>query len=87
MQNFYSRVPALAVKPMFDANLYANIPHSIDHSSAVITEDFENPRMMRFTEPSFIKNGEAYILFAKRGDALPMPKTIPFGVSVIHTED
>ena len=33
---------------------------------------------------SFCKNGEAYMLFAKRGDAIPLTGALPFGVTVIH---
>lgn len=88
MRHYFSRIPAAAVKPMFDGNLYAHIPHKIDQTKPAIIENYDAPVMMRYSEPaSFIKNGEAYVLFAKRGDALPEPVFIPFGVTVIHFED
>lgn len=84
MNHYYSRIPADAIRRMFDGNLYAYIPHRFDGN--VVIEDFSKPRMLRFTEPdSFIKNGEAYILFAKRGDALPVP-FVPFAVTVIPVQ-
>lgn len=83
---YYSRIPSAAVKPMFDGNLYAHIPHSI--AGDIVIENFDKPRMLRYTEPdSFIKNGEAYILFAKRGDAIALAMPVPFGVTVLHVED
>lgn len=88
MNLFYSRIPSAAVKPLFDGKLYAYIPHAMDHAKPAVITDYENPLMMRFNEPaSFVRNGEAYVLFAKRGDALPVPAALPFGVSVIHVED
>ena len=86
MNLYFSRVPEAAVFRQFDGNLYANIPHSMPKDGGIV-EDYSTPRMMRFTSPSFIKGGEAYILFAKRGDALPLPVYVPFGVSIIHQED
>ena len=86
MLHYYSRIPAAAIFAMFDGNQYARIPHTADGDK--VREDFENPRMVRYVESeSFIKNGEAYILFAKRGDAIPITSALPFSVTVIHVED
>lgn len=85
MNVFFSRIPAAAVKDFFDGKQYANIPHAM--AGDEIVEDFAAPRLMRFTDCSFIKNGEAYIQFAKRGDALPLPAYVPFGVSIINMPD
>lgn len=86
MLYYFSRIPAAAIFPMFDGNQYAHIPHTADGDK--VCEDFETQRMVRYAESeSFIKNGEAYILFAKRGDAIPINGALPFGVTVIHVED
>lgn len=85
MLHYYSRIPSAAIFPLFDGNQYARIPHSAEGDK--VREDFENPRMVRYSEPgSFIKNGEAYVLFAKRGDAIPLTGALPFGVTCIHVE-
>ena len=85
MRLYYSRVPSAAVRPMFDGNLYAYIPHRMGGDKVI--EDYANPRMMLCTERThFVRNGEAYVLFAKRGDALPVP-FVPFGVSVVQVPD
>lgn len=82
MLYYYSRIPAAAVFTMFDGKTYARIPHSIQDGT--ILENFEAPRMLRFCAGSFIENGEAYILFGKRGNAIPVKGFVPFGVSVIE---
>ncbi|WP_315127289.1 hypothetical protein [Comamonas antarctica] len=84
MNIFYSRIPAAAIKNYFDGKRYANIPHRMRDGRVI--EDYENPAMMQFGPDSFIKNGEAYVPFAKRGDALPLPY-VPFGVTVINMPD
>ncbi len=71
MLHYYSRVPSSAVFPLFDGKLYVNIPHSVEGDS--VTENFQTPHMMRFDGvDSFHKNGEAFVLFAKRGEAVPL---------------
>ena len=86
MLHYFSRIPAAAIFPMFDGNQYARIPHTADGDK--VREDFANPRMVRYVvSESFIKNGEAYMLFAKRGDAIPLTGALPFGVTCIHFED
>ena len=76
----YSRVPAAALRTEIDGNVYAYIPHRLSDDIARIIEDFATPRMVRFGAESFIRAGEAYVYFAKLGDALPVP-LLPFGVS------
>lgn len=86
MLHYFSRIPAAAIFPMFDGNQYARIPHAADADK--VREDFENPRMVRYVESeSFCKNGEAYILFAKRGDAIPITSALPFAATCVHVED
>lgn len=88
MRCYYSRVPAAAVHALFDGFLYTRIPHEMPRGCDHVIEDFDRSRLVRFIEPaSFIKNGEAYVLFAKRGDALPVPAALPFGVTCIHVAD
>ena len=84
MFRYYSRIPAAAVFTMFDGKTYARIPHSIQGET--IIECFEFPRMLRFCAESFIKDGEAHILFGKRGNAIPIKGFVPFGVSIIEAK-
>lgn len=78
MRKFYSRIPAAALFREIDGHLYAYIPHRLTAGS--IIEDFDNPRMVRFNQAGFIKNGEAYVYFGAVG-ALVNVGFIPFGVS------
>ena len=84
MNFYFSRVPEAAVHRQFDGHFYAYVPHKINQEDGSITEDFDNPRMMRYAPPSFIKGGEAYIHIGTRGDALPVPSWLPFGVTVMQ---
>lgn len=86
MNLYFSRIPSAAIHRQIDGKLYANIPHDMTVGGCIV-EDYDKPRMMRFDPPSFTKGGEAYVLFAKRGDAIPARGHIPFGVTVIHQED
>ncbi len=84
MKRFYSRIPAAAVRAEIDGHTYARIPHNYNHAQNRITEDFDSPRLVRFnSESSFVWAGEAYVYFASRGDALPMPAHLPYGVTCI----
>ena len=86
MRTFFSRVPAAAVFTEIDGNAYARIPHRLDanENKIRIIEDFDSPRMVRFNTPSFIKNGEAYVYFARVDDALSIGY-VPFGVSEVQS--
>jgi hypothetical protein len=60
----------------------------MDNARAIVEENHERPRLVRFDEPqSFIKNGEAYVWFATRGDKLPEVANLPFSVTVQHKAD
>lgn len=86
LHNYYSRIPAAAVKREFDGHLYAYVPHAIERER--VCEDFDKPRMMRFCEPaSFYRDGEAYVLIGRRGDAIPLGLPLPFGVTCIKVAD
>lgn len=85
MIHYYARIPAAAVYHMFDGNLYANVMYEVKGRCVVSSAEY---RMMRYIEPdSFIKNGEAYVLIAKRGDKVPLHLPLPFGVSAIQYAD
>ena len=84
MNFYFSRIPEAAVYKEFDGHFYAKVPHRIDQTDGSVIEDFDHPRMMRYAVPSFIKNGEAYIHIGTRGDALPVPPNLPFGVTVMN---
>ena len=86
MNLYFSRVPSDAVRPFFDGHRYAYVPDTIQGDRIVC--DYNQPRLMRFTEgSSFIKGGEAYILIGRRGDSVPLRMPLPFGVSHIHIDD
>lgn len=87
MRHYYSLTPAAAVRPGFDGHSYVKIPHDMPGPGSVIVENFNAPRMMRWTSDCFVRNGEAWVLFAKRGDALPLPDSMPFGVSMEQFSD
>ena len=86
MNIYFSRIPEAAIQNYFDGRQYAYIPHCVAGNS--IVENFDMPLMIRFDGgASFIKNGEAYVQFAKRGDAVPLQRPYPFGVTVHHVDD
>lgn len=80
---YYSRIPAAALRREIDGQLYAYIAErlSVSPKGARIVQDYTRPRMVR-ADGAKIASGEAYVLFATIGDAVPLLGHIPFGVSV-----
>lgn len=82
---YYSRVPASALFTEIDGNQYARIPHrvTIRNEKVLIVEDFANPRMVVANDAE-IKSGEAWVLFAKAGEAIAQTENLPYAVSMVR---
>jgi hypothetical protein len=83
MRNVFSRVPSAAVRALHDGQLYAYVPDRLCNQGRTIEHNTERPALIRFDPPSFHRNGEAYVLIGRLGDALPDPHPMPFSVSVL----
>lgn len=82
---YYSRVRASELFTEIDGNQYAWIPYRLAMRGAKvhILEDHEHPRMVMANDAE-IKNGEAWVLFAKAGEAIAQTENLPFAVSMVR---
>lgn len=90
MFTYYSRIPAAALRRQHDGHLYAWIAERIDPhvpgAAVRIVQDYDNPRMVR-ADDALIRNGEAWVPFARVGNYIAQKTNLPHGVSFEQTPD
>lgn len=84
MTDYYETVPASTVSREIDGHLYAHVAYTLDGRGI---QPSPSPRMVRFDQRSYIREGIAYVWRGAMGAAIAQREHLPVGIIAVDRPD